>query len=93
MAILFVFLILQLCDAATTLIFLARGVSEGNPLIRALMHVSDPAIALAMVKAAACGMAIIAWRSRRTVLLRRANIFFALCVAWNLTAIATWHLY
>jgi hypothetical protein len=33
-------------------------------------------------------LAIIAWRSRRIALLRRANVFFALCVAWNLTAIA-----
>jgi hypothetical protein len=88
MAILLIFLGLQLCDAATTLIFLARGVTEGNPLIGALLHVSDPALALALVKLAACGLAIIAWRSRRIALLRRANVFFALCVAWNLTAIA-----
>jgi hypothetical protein len=41
-----------------------------------------------LVKAAACGLAIYAWRSQRTRLLRRANLFFALCVGWNLLAIA-----
>jgi hypothetical protein len=34
-------------------------------------------------------MAVYAWRSRRTRLLRRASFFFALCVGWNLVAIAT----
>jgi hypothetical protein len=42
-----------------------------------------------LVKAAGCAMAVYAWRSRRTRLLRRASFFFALCVAWNLVAIAT----
>jgi len=88
MALLLIFLALQLCDAGTTLVFLARGVTEGNPLIGALMHVSDPAIALALTKAGACALALFAWRSNRTTLLRRANIFFALCVVWNLAAIA-----
>jgi hypothetical protein len=89
MAILLVFLVLQCCDAATTLIFLARGVTEGNPLVGALIHLSNPALSLTLVKLAACTLALIAWKSQRIALLRRANIFFALCVAWNLMAIAT----
>jgi hypothetical protein len=31
---------------------------------------------------------VYAWNSRRTRLLRRANLFFAICVGWNLLAIA-----
>lgn len=90
MAIFLVFLALQLFDAATTVIFLGRGVAEGNPLIRLAMSVSaNPALALAVVKAAACLLALLAWKSRRIALLRRANVFFALCVIWNLAAIAT----
>jgi hypothetical protein len=89
MAILLIFLVLQLCDAGTTLLFLGRGVTEGNPLMGALMHASDPRLALLAAKMAACGMALIAWRSRRMALLRRANAFFAFCVAWNVVAIAT----
>ena len=89
MAILLVFLALQICDLATTLLFLQLGVAEGNPLMAALIRVSaQPAVALLLVKAAACGLAVYAWRSRRTRLLRRANLFFAVCVGWNLLAIA-----
>ncbi len=88
MAILLIFVALQLGDAATTLVFLARGVSEGNPLIGSLMHASNPALALAVAKTAAGGLAWIAWRSQRVTLLRRANVFFTLCVVWNVAAIA-----
>ena len=90
MAILLVFVALQFCDLATTLVFLRQGVAEGNPLMAALIRVSaHPAMALLLVKAIACGLALFAWRSRRTRLLRRANVFFALCVGWNLLAIAS----
>jgi hypothetical protein len=89
MTLLLVFLALQFCDLATTLVFLQHGVGEANPLVAALIRFSaQPAVALLLVKAAACGMAWYAWRTRRTRLLRRANVFFALCVGWNLMAIA-----
>ena len=89
MAILLVFVTLQFCDLATTLVFLRHGVGEANPLVGALMRVSaQPAIAVLAVKAAGCGLAAYAWRSRRTRLLWRANLFFALCVGWNLLVIA-----
>jgi hypothetical protein len=90
MTILLVFLALQFCDLATTLVFLQHGVGEANPLVGALMRVSaQPAVAVLLVKAAACGLAVYGWRSRRTRLLRRANVFFAVCVGWNLLAIAS----
>jgi Domain of unknown function (DUF5658) len=90
MTILLVFLALQFCDLATTLVFLRHGVGEANPLVAALIRVSaQPAVALLLVKAAACGLGLYAWRSRRHRLLRRANLFFALCVGWNLLAIAS----
>jgi len=89
MAILLVFLALQFCDLATTVLFLHHGVSEANPLVAALMHVTaQPAVAVLLVKAAACGLAGYAWKTRRTRLLWRANLFFAVCVGWNLLAIA-----
>ena len=89
MAILLVFVALQLCDLATTMVFLRHGVLEGNPLVAGLMQVSaQPAAAVLIVKLAACGLALFAWNSRRMRLLRRANLFFALCVGWNLVAIA-----
>lgn len=89
MAILVTFFALQVCDLATTLVFLRHGVAEANPLVAALMHVfSQPAFAVGAVKAVACLMAYCAWNSRRITLLRRANLFFAVCVGWNLIAIA-----
>ena len=89
MAALLVCLSLQLCDLATTLLFMRHGVGEANPLVAALIRVSaQPAMVLVLAKAVACGLAVYAWRSRRIRLLRRANLFFALCVGWNLFAIA-----
>ena len=37
-------------------------------------------IAVLLVKGAACGLAVFAWKGRRTRLLWRANLFFGLCV-------------
>ncbi len=88
MALLVTFAFLQLCDLATTVVFLRHGVMEGNPLVSALMHVlGQPALAVIAVKLLACSMALYAFNSRRMRLLRRANLFFAVCVGWNLVAI------
>jgi hypothetical protein len=87
--ILLVSLVLQFCDLATTIVFLRHGVVEANPLVGALIRVSgQPAVAVLLVKVAGCGLAAYAWKSRRIRLLKRANLFFALCVMWNLLAIA-----
>jgi hypothetical protein len=78
-----------LCDLATTLLFMRHGIGEANPLVTALIRVSaQPTLVLVLVKAVGCGLAIYAWRSRRMRFLHRANLFFALCVGWNLLAIA-----
>lgn len=85
---LLLFFVLQLCDAATTLVFLRQGIREANPLLAALLRVfSEPALAVLLIKLAGFALASYAWKTRRTKLLRRANIFFALCVGWNLLAI------
>jgi len=89
MTALVVFLVLQVCDFTTTMLFLQRGVVEANPLVRSLIHASaDPAVAVLLFKLIGCGLAVFAWKSRRIRLLRGANIFFGACVAWNLVAIA-----
>jgi len=88
MAILLVFLALQFCDLATTMMFLQHGVAEANPLAASLMRVSaQPALVMLLIKLAGCGMGVYAWTSRRIRLLRRANLFYAVCVGWNLLAI------
>ena len=89
MAVLVVFLALQVADFTTTLLFLRHGVGEANPALGALIRVTgQTALSVLLFKAAGCAMAVYAWRSRRTRLLRHFNFFFALCVGWNLLAIA-----
>jgi hypothetical protein len=86
---LILFFVLQLCDLLTTLVFLHRGVGEANPLLSAAFHLAaTPAVGLAAIKIAGCGLAIYSWRTNRRRLLRLANAFFAACVCWNLVAIA-----
>jgi hypothetical protein len=50
--------------------------------------VVSPSLALALIKLGGCALGVYAWKSRRTRLLRRANLFFAMCVAWNLLVLA-----
>ena len=89
MATLLIFVVLQCCDLLTTLAFLRHGVAEANPLVRlALRLCASPALPLLAVKIAGCALAWFAWRTSRMRLLRRINIFFAVCVAWNLLIVA-----
>lgn len=89
MALLLVFLVLQCCDLATTAVFLRLGVAEANPVVAGLIRLSaQPFLAVVLVKVAGLAMALYCFRSRRIRLLRLANVFFALCVGWNLLAIS-----
>jgi Domain of unknown function (DUF5658) len=84
---LFLFIMLQLLDAGTTMFFLHHGVAEGNPLVRALFGVfTGPAAGLAMAKLTGVVLAVFAWRTGRQRLLLRVNVVFAACVVWNLAA-------
>jgi hypothetical protein len=74
MSVLLVCLCLQLCDLATTLLFIRHGIGEANPLVAALIRISaQPAVVLVLIKAVGCGLAVYAWRSRRMRFLRQAN--------------------
>ncbi|MBZ5622621.1 MAG: DUF5658 family protein [Acidobacteriia bacterium] len=86
------FVLLQVMDTLTTLLFLHHGVAEANPLIRAVLAGSaQPGMALALPKIFAIALAAFAWRSGRQGLLRKMNVLFALCVAWNLLATFVGH--
>lgn len=75
-------------DGLTTLAFLRHGVNEGNPLIRlVLAGCAQPELAVAGPKAFAILLGLYAWRRGRMGLLRRMNLLFAICVAWNVVAI------
>ncbi len=81
------FIYLQLLDLLTTLAFLVAGIQESNPLIRFLVQsAGTPLAGLLVAKGLAAALALFCWRSNRQRLLQRANVFFAVLVAWNLVA-------
>lgn len=80
---------LQILDLLTTVVFLASGVEEANPLVAGVIHLSpSPVIGLLLLKVFAILLGICCWRVNKYNLLVRANVFFALLVAWNLVALA-----
>jgi hypothetical protein len=82
------FSFLQLLDFLTTVAFLVNGVGEANPVVRAMMfYAPNPLLGLAVVKLLAMVLAIGCWRAGRFQVLDRMNLFFALVVTWNLTAL------
>jgi hypothetical protein len=82
------FVYLQLLDILTTLAFLMQGVAEGNPLVRwALAQGENPIQSLIVLKAAAVVLAAYCVVRARHRVLRIANIFFAVLVAYNLVCI------
>jgi len=90
MILLLEFAVLQVFDLLSTLTFLRHGVAEANPLMRMALAASAPgAVALGVPKVLAVALAVYAWRTGRTRLLRRVNFIFAACVVWNLVVLAT----
>lgn len=80
-----VYAYLQALDLLTTLAFLMANVQEANPLVRqTIAWTGHPLAGLIVVKLAALGLGIVCWRTGRLRLLARANVFFAVVVAWNL---------
>ena len=84
------FICLQICDLLTTLVLLSFGVAEANPLVRLALSMAQnhPAAVLTALKIVGVGCGWYAWRSGRHRLLGRINLLFALCVVWNVVAIA-----
>jgi hypothetical protein len=79
---------LQALDLLTTMVFLAAGVQEANPIVNfALRSADSPLRALLVMKTLALSIAYYCWRAGRHSLLVRANWFFAGVVAWNLLAL------
>jgi hypothetical protein len=82
------FLLLQCLDVLTTVIFLGRGVPEGNPLMAwSMAIVHGPWLGLILAKSAAALIGQYCYRTGRMTLLRRANAGYSLVVGWNLIAI------
>ena len=81
------FLMLQFLDIASTLVFLARGVEEANPLVKFSMDaVHNNVAGLLIVQLAAIPLALACLHFGRVKLLERMNRFFTLLVIWNFVA-------
>ncbi len=84
-----VFLVLQCLDVLTTLIFLSKGVREGNPLfLLTSPYVHAQWIRLIALKLLAMLIGFYCYRQGKFAALRIANIGYAGIVGWNLLAIA-----
>ena len=85
-----VFILLQCMDVLTTLIFLGRGVPEGNPLVRwSMAHgAAGPFAGLVATKLIVAFLGYYCYRSGRMRALRLANFAYVTVVGWNTIAIA-----
>jgi hypothetical protein len=83
-----IFFVLQCLDVITTLIFLSKGIAEGNPLIGlALSSARVPWLGLVVSKLIAVLIGHYCYRTGRFTLLRRVNTAYSLVVGWNLVGI------
>lgn len=81
------FAYLQVLDILTTLAFLANGVKEANPIVKAFLNLApSPLGGLIAAKMIGIGLALYCWQKGRRRLLGRVNVFYAALVAWNLIA-------
>jgi hypothetical protein len=79
---------LQVLDFLTTVAFLLLGIQEGNPVVRfALELAPSPIMGLAVIKVIALALAVACLRLGKLSLLARANVLFAIVVAWNMLAL------
>ena len=86
MAVIQLFVYLQLLDALTTLVGFRLGAFEASPFIRTLMH-AGPATGLALSKALAFLLGGYCVYTKRQHLMRLANYWYGVLVVWNLMII------
>jgi hypothetical protein len=82
-----IFVWLQVLDLTTTLIVLAMGGHENNPIVAHIMAVG-PIEGILLAKLAVIGIAAAGAAMRKNRGLRVANLAFSGVVAWNISVIA-----
>ena len=83
MAIIQVFIYLQLLDLLTTLIGFKLGASEASPFIRMLMH-AGPVAGVALSKLLALALGAVCGYRKKYHLIRLASYWYGALVVWNL---------
>jgi len=82
-----VFVYLQILDYLTTLVGFRVGASEASPFIAKLIHMTTPAIGVALSKFAGIGICGLCLATKRARLVGWINYWYALLVVWNLCII------
>jgi len=83
MALVQVFVYLQLLDLLTTLVGFKMGAAEASPFIRMLMH-AGPTAGVAASKIIALGLAGVCVYYKKERLIRWATYWYGGLVVWNL---------
>jgi hypothetical protein len=83
MAIIQVFVYLQLLDVLTTLVGFKMGAAEASPFVRVLMHLG-PAAGVLASKALALGIGAICIYTKKHHLIRWITYWYGGLVVWNL---------
>ncbi len=82
------FVLLQISDVVSTILFLVLGGGEANPVVLWSMRAAgNPLTGLLLAKAALIPLVAYSIFARRQKPVRVANVVFAGLVLWNLTAI------
>jgi hypothetical protein len=83
MALVQVFIYLQLLDVLTTLVGFKLGAAEASPFVRVLMHIG-PAAGVMVSKVLALGIGAICIYTRKHHLIRWITYWYGGLVVWNL---------
>lgn len=83
MAMIQIFVYLQLLDLLTTLVGFRLGASEASPFVRALMEFG-PVAGVALSKVIALALGAICVYTKRVRLMKWATYWYAGLVVWNL---------
>jgi hypothetical protein len=94
MALIQIFVYLQVLDLLTTLIGFRLGAAEASPFIRTLMHFG-PAIGVILSKVLALGLGAYCVYRKKIRLMRLVTYWYGGLVVWNLMIVlsvpGTWH--
>ena len=88
MAILQIFVYLQILDLLTTLIGFKLGASEASPFIRVLMH-AGPTTGVILSKLVALVLAGLCVYTKKMHLIKWASYWYGVLVVWNLSIMLT----
>lgn len=83
MALIYIFVYLQILDLLTTLVGFKLGAAEASPFIRMLMHFG-PALGVTLSKLFALGLAGVCMYLKKDRLIRWITYWYGGLVVWNL---------